>query len=113
MQIALKNITYSAQVCHTQAKKATCQLRKGQQRASVTHTLKVLCTSHVVEQVLVKSCKMVPVMVMGTVLHGKRYSPAEYVCMTLIGIGVALFGKKGSHKVSSKLVDPNTGGRLQ
>jgi hypothetical protein len=51
-------------------------------------------------------------MIMGTVLHGKRYSPAEYVCMTLIGVGVALFGKKGSDKVSSKLVNPNTGMRL-
>jgi hypothetical protein len=37
-------------------------------------------------QVLVKSCKMVPVMVMGTLLHNRRYSPAEYVCMTLIGV---------------------------
>ncbi len=30
---------------------------------------------------------------MGTLLHGKKYSYAEYVCMTLIGLGVALFGK--------------------
>ena len=57
---------------------------------------------------LVKSCKMVPVMIMGTLLHRKRYSPAEYICMTLIGVGVALFGKKGSAHVASKLVNPNT-----
>ncbi len=51
---------------------------------------------------------MVPVMLMGSLLHGKRYSPAEYLCMTLIGVGVALFGKKSSHGVASKLANPNT-----
>lgn len=59
-------------------------------------------------QVLVKSCKMVPVMIMGTLLHKRYYSAAEYICMTLIGVGVALFGKKSSHGVSSKLANPNT-----
>mmetsp|Transcript_101 Transcript_101/g.175 ORF Transcript_101/g.175 Transcript_101/m.175 type:complete len:324 (-) Transcript_101:552-1523(-) len=59
-------------------------------------------------QVLVKSCKMVPVMVMGTVLYGKRYSMVEYICMSLIGVGVALFGRKSSSKVSSRLANPNT-----
>lgn len=34
---------------------------------------------------LVKSCKMVPVMLMGTLLHNKHYSPVEYICMSLIG----------------------------
>ncbi|KAJ9533546.1 hypothetical protein QJQ45_026605 [Haematococcus lacustris] len=59
-------------------------------------------------QVLVKSCKMVPVMLAGTLLHGKRYNTVEYVCMSLIGLGVALFGKKSSTKVASKLASPNT-----
>lgn len=59
-------------------------------------------------QVLVKSCKMVPVMIMGTLLHKKVYSFSEYVFMTLIGVGVALFGSKSSHKVSTKLAKPNT-----
>lgn len=58
-------------------------------------------------QVLAKSCKMVPVMVAGTVLHGKSYSALEYVCMSLIGIGVALFARKSSSKVTSKLASPN------
>lgn len=56
-----------------------------------------------------KSCKMVPVMIMGTLLHRKRYSPMEYVCMLLIGVGVGMFGLKSSHGVSSKLAAPNTG----
>uniref|UniRef100_A0A7S3QPA7 Uncharacterized protein n=1 Tax=Dunaliella tertiolecta TaxID=3047 RepID=A0A7S3QPA7_DUNTE len=60
-------------------------------------------------QVLVKSCKMVPVMLMGTILHGRRYSPLEYFCMSLIGVGVALFGQKSSSSVASKLANPNTG----
>lgn len=54
-------------------------------------------------QVLAKSCKMVPVMFMGFLLHGKRYSALEYMCMTLIGLGVALFAQKGSGKVRERL----------
>jgi solute carrier family 35 (UDP-galactose transporter), member B1 len=68
----------------------------------------VCCSLNYLHQVLVKSCKMVPVMLMGTVFYGKRYSPLEYVCMTLVGVGVALFGKRGSHAVTSKLASPNT-----
>ena len=59
-------------------------------------------------QVLVKSCKMVPVMVVGTLLHGKRYSPLEYLCMMLVGVGVALFGSQTSSSVKAKLANPNT-----
>jgi len=44
-----------------------------------------LCCERIFVQVLVKSCKMVPVMLMGTLLHGRRYAPLEYVCMSLIG----------------------------
>ena len=60
-------------------------------------------------QVLVKSCKMVPVMLMGAVLHGKQYSVVEYLCMSLVGVGVALFGRKSSHSTTNKLANPNTG----
>ena len=35
-------------------------------------------------QVLAKSCKLIPVMLMGTLLHGKRYSALEYAAATLI-----------------------------
>ncbi|GBF92343.1 UDP-galactose UDP-glucose transporter [Raphidocelis subcapitata] len=58
-------------------------------------------------QVLAKSTKMVPVMVVGTVLHGKRYSPLEYVCMMLVGVGVGLFARKSSSKVTTRLAAPN------
>lgn len=51
---------------------------------------------------------MVPVMLAGFLLHGARYSLTEYVCMTLIGLGVALFGSKSSSHVARKLVKPNT-----
>ncbi|PNH03674.1 UDP-galactose/UDP-glucose transporter 3 [Tetrabaena socialis] len=50
-------------------------------------------------QVLAKSCKMVPVMLMGVLLHGKRYTTLEYMCMGLIGLGVAAFAQKGSSRV--------------
>lgn len=41
-------------------------------------------TLHSLLQVLAKSSKMIPVMLMGTVLHGKRYSALEYVCCLAI-----------------------------
>ena len=49
-------------------------------------------------QVLAKSCKMIPVMLMGTVLSGKRYSLFEYCCAAAIAGGVALFAGAGSGK---------------
>ncbi|KAL4442923.1 hypothetical protein ABPG77_008414 [Micractinium sp. CCAP 211/92] len=58
-------------------------------------------------QVLAKSSKMIPVMLMGTVLHGKRYSALEYVCCLAISAGVGLFGLKSSSKVTRKLASPN------
>ncbi|KAL4457645.1 hypothetical protein ABPG75_012510 [Micractinium tetrahymenae] len=58
-------------------------------------------------QVLAKSSKMIPVMLMGTVLHGKRYSALEYACCLAISAGVGLFGLKSSSKVTRKLASPN------
>lgn len=52
-------------------------------------------------QVLSKSCKMVPVMLAGALLHGRRYSPLEYAAMLLVGGGVGLFaagGGKGGNR---------------
>ena len=52
-------------------------------------------------QVLAKSSKMIPVMLMGSVLHGKRYSMLEYACCLAIsggggtGRGAALQGAHG------------------
>ncbi|GAB4820773.1 hypothetical protein N2152v2_007819 [Parachlorella kessleri] len=58
-------------------------------------------------QVLAKSSKMIPVMLIGTVLHGKSYSLLEYVCCVAISVGISLFGAKSSHKVTRKLASPN------
>jgi hypothetical protein len=40
---------------------------------------------------LVKSCKLVPVMVMGALIGGKRFSLLEYFCCLMITLGVVLF----------------------
>lgn len=53
-------------------------------------------------QVLAKSSKMIPVMLMGSILHGKRYSALEYACCLAISAGVGLFGMKSSHKVTGR-----------
>lgn len=58
-------------------------------------------------QVLAKSCKMIPVMLMGTLISGKYYSTLEYLCAILIAAGISLFAKQSSSKVTSKLVAPN------
>lgn len=54
---------------------------------------------------------MIPVMLMGTVLSGKRYSLFEYCCAAAIAGGVALFagagGKGGSHATGKSLAAPN------
>ncbi len=46
-------------------------------------------------------------MIMGTLIGNKSYTLFEYLCMSLIGVGVALFGRKSSSKVSSKLQNAN------
>ncbi len=48
-------------------------------------------------QVLAKSCKMIPVMIMGTILGGKRYGSLEYLCAGLIAMGISLL--QNSHPV--------------
>mmetsp|Transcript_18848 Transcript_18848/g.60525 ORF Transcript_18848/g.60525 Transcript_18848/m.60525 type:complete len:319 (-) Transcript_18848:873-1829(-) len=59
-------------------------------------------------QVLAKSVKMVPVMIMGTLIGGKRYSVAEYLSAVMIGGGIAAFAFfKASSKAMSKLAAPN------
>ena len=58
-------------------------------------------------QVLAKSCKMVPVMVMGTLIGGKYYSGLEYFCAALIAAGISLFAKQSSKQVVGKLAAPN------
>mmetsp|Transcript_26727 Transcript_26727/g.103844 ORF Transcript_26727/g.103844 Transcript_26727/m.103844 type:complete len:286 (+) Transcript_26727:138-995(+) len=45
-------------------------------------------------QVLVKSCKMIPVMVMGVIISKRRYSWKETMCVLMITAGVAIFSYK-------------------
>ena len=58
-------------------------------------------------QVLAKSCKMLPVMIMGTLVGGKRYSSIEYTCALTLAAGISLFAQKSSSKVEMKLYTPN------
>ncbi|GAB9471348.1 Drug/metabolite transporter [Globisporangium polare] len=49
-------------------------------------------------QALGKSCKMIPVMLMGVLIRRKKYTVREYICVLLITIGIAVFqlGKASS-----------------
>ncbi|KAI3436633.1 hypothetical protein D9Q98_006049 [Chlorella vulgaris] len=82
-------------------------------RPAVTNCVGPACGLHALKyisypaQVLAKSSKLIPVMLMGSVLHGKRYSMLEYVCCLAISAGVGLFGMKSSSKVTGKLASPN------
>lgn len=54
-------------------------------------------------QALGKSCKMIPVMLMGIVIRKRRYKPREFVCVALVTVGVAMFSWK-----SKKSAVPNS-----
>ncbi|GMP83368.1 hypothetical protein CsSME_00037307 [Camellia sinensis var. sinensis] len=59
-------------------------------------------------QVLAKSSKMIPVMLMGSLVYGIRYTFPEYVCTLLVAGGVSMFAlSKTSSKTISKLAHPN------
>jgi solute carrier family 35 (UDP-galactose transporter), member B1 len=59
-------------------------------------------------QVLAKSSKMIPVMVLGTVLHGRRYPFIEYICCFMITAGVSIFAAMGPSKhAKTQLASPN------
>lgn len=58
-------------------------------------------------QVLAKSSKMIPVMVMGFLLHGKRYPLIEYLCCFMVTGGVSIFASKSSSHITTKLAAPN------
>ncbi|XP_068743991.1 solute carrier family 35 member B1-like isoform X2 [Montipora capricornis] len=49
-------------------------------------------------QVLGKSCKPIPVMILGVLLARKRYPLVKYLCVLLIVLGVALFMYKENPK---------------
>jgi len=52
-------------------------------------------------QVLGKSCKMVPVMVGGVVLGGRRFSASQYASTAFVTLGVAVFNLGGDAKKTS------------
>ncbi|CAG7867024.1 unnamed protein product, partial [Brassica rapa] len=59
-------------------------------------------------QVLAKSSKMIPVMLMGSLVYGIRYTLPEYLCTFLVAGGVSMFALlKTSSKTISKLANPN------
>ena len=58
-------------------------------------------------QVLAKSCKMIPVMVMGTLIGGVYYSSLEYVCALMLAAGIGLFAHQSSPSIAQKLANPN------
>lgn len=50
-------------------------------------------------QALAKSCKMIPVMIMGVFIRRKKYTLRDYVCVIVITAGIAVFQLgKGSNK---------------
>ncbi|KAI9911589.1 hypothetical protein PsorP6_009859 [Peronosclerospora sorghi] len=52
-------------------------------------------------QALGKSCKMIPVMLMGVLIRGKKYTIRDYICMLVITTGIAVFqlGKQSAKHV--------------
>lgn len=58
-------------------------------------------------QVLAKSSKMIPVMVLGTLLHHQRYPLIEYVYCFMVTTGVSMFAGFSSGKTSRKVAHPN------
>lgn len=50
---------------------------------------------------------MVPVMILGTLIGGKRYSVLEYICSGLIGGGISLFAAQSLSGGAKKLSNPN------
>lgn len=59
-------------------------------------------------QVLAKSSKMIPVMLVGTLVYGIKYTFPEYICTLLVAGGVSAFALlKTSSKTINKLAHPN------
>ncbi|CAM6046025.1 unnamed protein product, partial [Sphagnum compactum] len=58
-------------------------------------------------QVLAKSSKMIPVMLMGAIVYGVRYTLQEYLCTLLVAGGVSIFALGKNTSISSKVASPN------
>ncbi|GAB1610151.1 solute carrier family 35 member B1-like [Argonauta hians] len=80
---------------------------------SLTYLLAMLASNQSLQhinyptQVLGKSVKPIPVMILGVLLARKRYPAAKYLCVLLIVSGVALFLYKDK-KVISNEAEPKT-----
>ncbi|KAA8495395.1 Solute carrier family 35 member B1 [Porphyridium purpureum] len=53
-------------------------------------------------QALGKSCKMIPVMLMGIVIRKKKYTPMEYLIVVMITVGVGMFSYNPQRGASDK-----------
>eukprot|EP00164_Ancoracysta_twista_P002784 GFYU01003703.1.p1 GENE.GFYU01003703.1~~GFYU01003703.1.p1 ORF type:complete len:363 (+),score=60.86 GFYU01003703.1:65-1153(+) len=54
-------------------------------------------------QVLAKCCKMIPIMLMGLILHRAKYKTVEYVCVLLLTAGISAFmlaNKKADSRIN-------------
>jgi UDP-galactose transporter B1 len=64
---------------------------------SLTYVLAMLCSNSSLQfvdyptQVLGKSCKPIPVMLMGALVYGRSYNWRKWMCVLLITAGIALF----------------------
>lgn len=56
-------------------------------------------------QVVVKSCKMIPVMVIGWILYGVRYSLIQWVITGTICAGLVLFSSASAAAATAKLAE--------
>jgi UDP-galactose transporter B1 len=97
--ISLRNISYSAQV---RPWRPTPRPARGLVRLPLVPAPSARCAR--LPQVLAKSCKMVPVMIAGSIVGRKRYSPVEYVCMSLVGLGVAMFAQAKQSAKAAKVM---------
>jgi len=60
-------------------------------------------------QALGKSCKMVPVMLFGVLIRGKKYRPVEYFCVFLVTLGITMFQMYGGKKKAAPAVGGHGG----
>lgn len=59
---------------------------------------------------LTKSCKLVPVMLVGTIVYQRKYSLSDYLSVGLITLGIALFSLAKAQKPAVPHVDDSADG---